>query len=157
MKGFTSNFIVASCISIYVYSIFSLFLLLFCISVFHHVEILQWPSMRNNPLLLFAIINIFNCITKRSGQYIVMFIIAVFVSDCILLVYCAFYIRFCFVFGQHLFYVFSDNLTIKWLFFQTELCYKMDTFFVVVVIVTAVVILLYFYTIFKLYAFKFSE
>lgn len=83
-----------------------LFLLLFCISVFHHVEILQWPSMRNNPLLLFAIINIFNCITKRSGQYIVMFIIAVFVSDSVLLVYCAFYIRFCFVFLVNICFMF---------------------------------------------------
>jgi hypothetical protein len=45
-------------------------------------EILQRSSMRNNPLLLFAIINIFNCITERSTRYIVMFIIAVFVSDC---------------------------------------------------------------------------
>lgn len=84
--------------------------------VFQLAEILQWPSMQNNPLLLFAIINIFNCITDWPARSIVMCIIAVFVPDCALLVYCAFCIRFCFVFGHHSF-LFFNNLIRKLLSF----------------------------------------
>ena len=47
--------------------------------------------MRNNPLLLFAIINIFSCITGRTvhNECIVMFIITVFAFYCALLVHCS--------------------------------------------------------------------
>lgn len=48
-------------------------------------------------------------------RYIVIHIIAVFVSDCVLLGHCAFYIRFRFVFGQIFVICFSVNLSMKWL------------------------------------------